>query len=454
MEAVKDKTVLITGAAGGIGLYLCSYFAEAGARLVLTDINEKTLKEAKKRLAKYPAEINTYAVDQRDKEAVETMAADVLKKIGTPDILINNAGIGYQSELADTSYETWQKLMNVNFWGALHFIYAFLPAMKEKQKGHIVNVATGQVFYRLPTWGAYTVTKTALAAFTDILRAEVDKDHIKVTTVYPYMVNTGFYKDVQAETLASKLSMVLLPLYSQSPETVAKIIFNAIVHEKPVEMVSPLNYLGKLMRFITPPNNMLDRITSRSLSKKGLSSVKDNPVIHSIKSAIDSISNAFQKIVPPVGFKIDEIMSGEHEFQSGFGPEGKLPMEFCVTWGAANLSEWLNPVSAKFMTSELHGTISIGGLCEHAVCGGYLQLRYFKDQKIRYFFTFEVNGKTYEYTGEKKHIYPWNLPYSHTTCFGILREKGKKNIISKSVTHFHLDSMPEFMKSLQLVHEP
>ncbi len=451
METAKDKIVLITGAAGGIGLYLCSFFAEAGAKLILTDINENALKEAERRLAKYPVQINLYAVDQRNKEEVEKMASDVLKKIGTPDILINNAGIGYQSELTDTSYETWQNLMNVNFWGALHFIYAFLPAMKEKQEGHIVNVATGQVFYRLPTWGAYTVTKTALAAFTDILRAEVDKEHIKVTTVYPYMVNTGFYKDVHGETLASKLSMVLLPLYSQSPETVAKVIFNAILQDKPVEMVSPLNYFGKFMRFATPANNLIDKITSRSLSKKGLSSVKENPVIHSIKSGADYIAETVRKITPPVGFKIDEVMSGEHEFQPGFGPEGKLPMEFRVTWGAANLPEWLNPVGEKFMTSELHGTVTIEGLCVNAICNGYLQLRYLKDQKIRYFFTFEANGKTYEYTGEKKQIYPWNLPYSHTTCFGVLREKGKEAIISKSVTHFHLDSMPEFMKSLQFI---
>ncbi len=453
MEIVKDKIVLITGAAGGIGLYLCSYFAEAGARLILTDINAIALKEAEKRLGKYSAEIKMYIVDQRNKEEVEKMAADVLKNIGTPDILINNAGIGFQSELADTTYETWQKLMNVNFWGALYFIYAFLPAMKEKQAGHIVNVATGQVFYRLPTWGAYTVTKTALATFTDILRAEVDKEHIKVTTVYPYMVNTGFYKDVQGETLAGKLSMVLLPFYSQSPETVAKIIFNAIIQDKPVEMVSPLNYFGKFMRLVTPANNLIDKISSRSLSKKGLSTVNEDPIIHSIKSATDSVSKTLQKITPPVGFKINEVMSGEHEFQSGFGPEGKFPMEFRVTWGTANLSEWLNPVGKKFMTSELHGTVTIGGLCENANCDGYLQLRYFKDQKIRYFFTFEVNGKAYEYTGEKKQIYPWNLPYSHTTCFGVLKKKGENDIISKSVTHFHPDSMPEFLKSLELVRQ-
>ena len=146
-------------------------------------------------------------------------------------------------------------------------------------------------------------------------------------------------------------------------------------------------------------------------------------------------------------------MSGEHEFQSGFGPEGKFPMEFRVTWGTANLPEWLNPVGKKFMTSELHGTVTIGGLCENANCDGYLQLRYFKDQKIRYFFTFEVNGKAYEYTGEKKQIYPWNLPYSHTTCFGVLKKKGENDIISKSVTHFHPDSMPEFLKSLELVRQ-
>jgi short-subunit dehydrogenase len=447
---MKNKTVLITGAAGGIGTYLCSYFAETAGAVILVDINEQALTDAKKRLSKYPAKLVSYTVDQGDKKAVDKMAVDVLKKFGCPDILVNNAGIGFHGELENTSLEKWHQLMNVNFWGTLHFVYAFLPSMKERQSGHIVNVATGQVFYKMPTWGAYTVSKSALAAFSDILRAELGKDHIHVTTVYPYMVNTGFYKDVAGETLMGKLSMSLLPLYAQSPGAVAKIIYEAVLQEKPVEMVSPLNTIGKYMRLLPGASRVFDSMMVSGLSKKGRKPLRESAPVKTITKATDAAIKAIEGIVPPKGFRIEEVMSGEHEFMPGFGTAGKQPMEFTVSWGPSNIIEWLNPVSDQFFRNELQGTVSIGGLCELAPCTGYLELRYLRRQQIKYFFTFEANGKTYEYSGVKPQIYPWNLPYSHTTCLGELREAGKKEIVSRSVTHFHWDTMQQFLKSLHL----
>lgn len=449
MKTLQDKTILITGAAGGIGLYLASYFAEPAARLILCDINEKALEEATRRLARYPAQIVTFAVDQRNKGAVEQVAAEVLEKFGCPDVLINNAGVGHYGELADTTPEKWHQLMDVNFWGALHFVYAFLPAMRTKRGGHIVQVATGQVFYQMPTWGAYTVSKTALAAFSDILRAELAKDHIRVTTVYPYMVNTGFYKDVQGETLMSKLSMSLLPLYAQSPQTVARIIYEAVLHDRSVEMVSPLNYIGKYMRQFPRISRAFEKMMVSGMSKSGQKAWQAQSPRRPILKAADKLAQGLERVLPAKGFMIDEEMSGEHEFEPGFGAGGKQPMVFRVSWGTADLVGWLNPGGGKFLRSDLQGTVSIGGLCDNAPCTGYLELRYLRDQRINYFFTFSARGKTYEYTGVKPQIFPWNLPYSHTTCLGELREKGKPEIISRSVTHFHWDTLAQFLKSLR-----
>jgi short-subunit dehydrogenase len=98
----------------------------------------------------------------------------------------------------------------------------------------------------MPTWGAYAAVKTALAVFSEILHWELRKHDIHVTTVYPFMVNTGFYKDVTAtaQTFGARMSMKLLPYYSYTPEKTARVIFNAVRRRKKTEMASVLNELS------------------------------------------------------------------------------------------------------------------------------------------------------------------------------------------------------------------
>ncbi len=149
------------------------------------------------------------------------------------------------------------------------------------------------------------------------------------------------------------------------------------------------------------------------------------------------------------GFSIDEVMSGDHEFVAGAGPEGRLPFEFQVRWGPPNVFKWANPWGAGFLRQPLGGTVTVGGLCEAAECAGTLELRYFKDRRIRYTFEFEVDGVGYHYVGEKVNIRLWNLPTSHTTCFGVLTEKESGKLVSRSLTHFRLATVPAFVGSLQ-----
>ena len=247
---LKGKYVLITGAAQGIGLETAIQFASTGCHLILADVNQTALESARQKLQKYTnIKVFSYCVDVSDKNAVQKFAEHVQKEIGKVDILINNAGIGYHSTLEETTLETWKRLIDINIWGTLYHLYAFLPMMKERGKGHIVNVSSGQAFFQMPSWGAYTATKLAIAAMSNILHYELSQYNIKVTTVYPYMVNTGFYNDVEGKSFGSKLSMKLLPLYSQKPETVAKIIFKAVEKGKRIEMVNVLNNVAKVYIF-------------------------------------------------------------------------------------------------------------------------------------------------------------------------------------------------------------
>jgi len=150
-----------------------------------------------------------------------------------------------------------------------------------------------------------------------------------------------------------------------------------------------------------------------------------------------------------VGFEMREIMSGIHWFENGAGPVGEFPISFNVVWGTDNILEWINPKSPRFLINDLRGSINVGGLCEKADVRGVLELRYFKDFKIRYQFDFEANGRIYTYVGEKVNIKPWNLPVSHTTCFGTIVEKDTNRLISRSVVFFRYSTIPQFLFSFR-----
>ena len=183
-------------------------------------------------------------------------------------MLVNNAGIGHQGELAETSLETWDQLLAVNLMGPLNHVYAFLPHFKERRAGQIVNVSSGQVFFRLPTWGAYAAIKAALGVFSEVAHFELRKYGIGVTTFYPFMVNTPFYDEVEGDTWGSRMSMKLLPLYSQKPEKVGRILFRAVRRRAKVETVSVINDVGFYAQFVPLANDVIAR-TSNFLLAKG-----------------------------------------------------------------------------------------------------------------------------------------------------------------------------------------
>ncbi|MBF0237175.1 MAG: hypothetical protein HQM12_05660 [SAR324 cluster bacterium] len=151
-----------------------------------------------------------------------------------------------------------------------------------------------------------------------------------------------------------------------------------------------------------------------------------------------------------IGFTIEEVMSGEHEFVDQVVKKGKLPMEFRVTWGPEQLLQWLNPVKKTFLSQPLKGVVTIDGLCRDTPCQGVLELRYFQEAKIRYRFNFQVQDKVYEYQGEKVNIRPWNLHRTHTTCYGTVRELPSGKEVSKSVVYFRFSTMMSFLGSFRI----
>ncbi len=268
MTDLKGERVLITGAANGLGRCLAELFADERCVLALTDIDKDALDQTAGRLKEQAADIRTFVLDVSEQERVEEMAAKVLADLGGIDILICNAGIGVHGELAQTSLETWKKVMDVDFWGALYHVYAFLPSMIRAGGGHIVNISSGQAFYRMPTWGAYSIVKLAQGAFSELLGIEVRKFGIRVTTVYPFMIDTqGFYQDFAPETIAAKLSLKVQPYFSMSPQRMARKILRAVKSNKRIEMTSIFNTLGFYSRLAPPLSGLFSAATIKVLGE-------------------------------------------------------------------------------------------------------------------------------------------------------------------------------------------
>jgi len=151
------------------------------------------------------------------------------------------------------------------------------------------------------------------------------------------------------------------------------------------------------------------------------------------------------------GFRMTEDMSGWHEYLPGRGPEGRLPFSFHVVWGVDRVKQCVAHDGGLHFLQSLAGTVTAGGLCDATPCRGTLDLRYFLDQRLVYDFTFVVEETKYRWVGQKVNVRPWNLPVSHTTCFGRLTELETGKLVSTSVTFFHLHTIPKFLGSLRFV---
>jgi len=264
---MAGKVVLVTGGANGIGYATAERFGRAGCKVVITDRDEPALAAAAGTLTAAGVDVASQVVDVTDQERVEEVAAWLLSEYGRLDVLVNNAGIGLSRELAETTRADWQRLIDINVWGVLNNTYAFLPLMIERGSGHIVNVSSGQAFFRMPTWGAYAATKVAVQGFSEVLRQELRKHGIGVTTIFPYLVNTGFYTGMEGETLTARMTLKFMPLISHTPQKAAAKIFAAVRKNKAKDLAHPMNAAGYYTSTLPLAPRLVGRVMNQFLLK-------------------------------------------------------------------------------------------------------------------------------------------------------------------------------------------
>jgi 3-oxoacyl-[acyl-carrier protein] reductase len=191
IDGLKDKIVIVTGGAHGIGKAYAKGFADAGARVAIADIDGQTAVRTAAKIAKESgAQTLALRTDVSAEPSTKEMAAKVLERFGRIDVLINNAAVFSVVPMNRGRIETldpaeWDRLMAVNLRGLFFCCRAVLPSMRAQKSGKIVNIASGTVFAGSPGRIHYVTSKAATIGFTRTLAREVGGDNINVNCLGP-----------------------------------------------------------------------------------------------------------------------------------------------------------------------------------------------------------------------------------------------------------------------------
>jgi NAD(P)-dependent dehydrogenase (short-subunit alcohol dehydrogenase family) len=254
-DAVDGKTVLITGGSSGIGEAAAKKIAEAGGTVVLVARTLENLEKVADEIRADGGDAHVYSCDLSDMDAIAAMADKVLADLGGVDILINNAGRSIRRSLA-LSYDRihdYQRTIQLNYLGAVQLILKFIPGMRERGYGHIVNVSSVGVQTRAPRFGAYIASKAALDSLCDALQAETVNDDVKFTTVHMALVRTPM---ISPTTMYDKFPTL-------TPDQAAGVITDAIVY-RPRRASSPFGQFAAVADAVNPA--VMDRVRNRAFS--------------------------------------------------------------------------------------------------------------------------------------------------------------------------------------------
>lgn len=201
MGELEGQVAIVTAAAGaGIGQAVARRFAAEGAEVVLTDAHARRVQELAQAMAgDYGREFLALEVDVRNSGQVAQMAETALKRYGRIDILVNNAGINRLEPVWEMSDETWELIIGVNLTGTFCCTRAVLPAMIERKKGAIVNLASSVGWMASDEGEAhYCAAKAGVMAFTRAVAAEVGKHGVRANAIAPGLIHNPFLDRIYA----------------------------------------------------------------------------------------------------------------------------------------------------------------------------------------------------------------------------------------------------------------
>ncbi len=192
MDELTGKVAVITGGASGIGLATARQLAGHGARLVLADIEPRALDGAVEQLRDDGADAIGIACDVSDLDAVQHLADEAFERMGAVHVVLNNAGVAVGGPTAEMSHEDWRWIIDVDLWGPIHGVEAFLPRMIEQgEGGHLLFTASFAGLVPNEGLGPYCVAKYGVVALAEVLHRELRPHDIGTSVLCPMRVETN-----------------------------------------------------------------------------------------------------------------------------------------------------------------------------------------------------------------------------------------------------------------------
>jgi len=197
VKTFRDRVAVVTGAASGIGLALAERFAAESMKVVMADIEAAPLAAAVEGLRRQGAAVLATRVDVSSPDDVERLARETYEAFGAAHVLCNNAGVAVIGAVHEHTLADWQWVVNVNLWGVIHGVRAFLPRMLAGgDEGHIVNTASMAGLTTAPFMSVYDVTKHGVVALSEAMykEAQVTGSPIGVSVVCPGLIDTNIMR--------------------------------------------------------------------------------------------------------------------------------------------------------------------------------------------------------------------------------------------------------------------
>ncbi|HTQ44641.1 MAG TPA: SDR family NAD(P)-dependent oxidoreductase [Polyangiaceae bacterium] len=187
----RQPTCVLTGAASGLGRAFAMELASRSSRILLSDIDEAGLAETARLVEQRGGAAKTLRCDVSKIEDMRRLHTEATSWLGDVDLLINNAGVAVGGPVGEVPLADWSWIVGINQWGPIYGCHLFVPGMKKRGSGHVLNVASIAAFACGGQMGPYNVTKAAVVALSETLAGELAGTGVGVTVLCPYFFKTN-----------------------------------------------------------------------------------------------------------------------------------------------------------------------------------------------------------------------------------------------------------------------
>lgn len=227
----SPRRALITGASSGIGEATARTFAQAGFDVALVARSAEKLETLADELSAHSVSAKAFTIDLSDLNTVKHKVEEIEAAFGYIDVLVNSAGMGYTNRIGDTPLTDWQRVMDLNLTSVFQVVQAVLPGMRKRANGLIINVASIAAQTAFENWGAYGVSKAALAALSKALSVEEAANGIRVVALFPGSVDTPIWDTDTVQADFERSAMLDAQTVAQTILYTASLPANALLSD-------------------------------------------------------------------------------------------------------------------------------------------------------------------------------------------------------------------------------